>query len=52
MSIGDDKIEQFENRLNELVKCAKEAGIACCDICDALLRAAVRTRQRLRMRQD
>lgn len=38
----DDKIEQFEIRLDEIVRCAREAGIACCDISNALLRVLVR----------
>ena len=38
----DDKIEQLESRLNELVRCAQDAGIECSDISNALLRALAR----------
>lgn len=38
----DDRVERFETRLDELVRCAKEAGIASDDINTALLRALAR----------
>lgn len=42
MSTDDDKIEQLETRLDELVRCAKDAGIESADINTALLRALAR----------
>ena len=38
----DDKIEQLETRLYDLLKCAKDAGIESSDISNALLRALAR----------